>query len=106
MREVVPGKTQESAKADQDLQKLVARAHCWFDDLKTGKAESVSAIAKTEDLPLSEVSRTLPLAFLAPDIVTDILKGDHPIDLTAQKLKRLPSLPHEWEKQRRVLGFV
>ncbi len=106
MRMVVPGKTQDMKAADQDLQKLVARAHCWFEDLKAGKTDSVSAIAKSEDLPLSEVSRTLPLAFLAPDIVADILKGEHPVDLTAQKLKRLKNLPHEWQEQRRVLGFV
>ena len=106
MRVIVPGKTQETMKVDQDLQKLVARAHCWFDDLKTGKAGSVSAIAKSEDLPLSEVSRTLPLAFLAPDIVEDILNGGHPVDLTPQKLKRLKNLSLDWNEQRRVLGFI
>jgi DNA invertase Pin-like site-specific DNA recombinase len=106
MRMVVPGKTQEIKESDQELQKLIARAHCWFEDLRVGKAKSVSAIAKAEDLPLSEVSRTLPLAFLAPDIVADILEGKHPVDLTVQKLKRLPNLPLVWQEQRRVLGFV
>jgi len=106
MRMIVPGKAQETTRADHDLQKLVAKAHYWFEDLKAGKAKSVSAIAKSEDLPVSEVSRTLPLAFLAPDIVTAILEGEHPVDLTAQKFKRLPNLPFEWEEQRHVLGFV
>jgi len=106
MRMVVTVKTQETTEADQELQKLVAKAHYWFEDLKTGKAKSVSAIAQSEGLPISEVSRTLPLAFLAPDIVTAILDDEHPVDLTAQKLKRLKDLPHDWEEQRRVLGFV
>jgi len=106
MRIVVPDKTEKTKEADREIQKLVAKAHYWFEDLKAGKAESVSAIARTEGLPLSEVSRTLPLAFLAPDIVEDILSGEHPIDLTVQKLKRLKNLPHEWEDQRRVLGFI
>lgn len=106
MRIVVPGKTQETNETDQELQKLVAKAHCWFEDLKSGKAETVSAIAKSEGLPISEVSRILPLAFLAPDIVTAIINGEQPVDLTSQKLRRLPNLPREWEEQRRILGFV
>ena len=56
-------------------------------------------------LPASEVSRILPLAFLAPDIVRAILAGDQPVTLTAERLKRLPSLPLDWRAQRRLLGF-
>lgn len=62
-------------------------------------------LPKEVALPSSEVSRILPLAFLAPDIVRAILVGEQPVTLTAERLKRLPSLPFDWRAQRRLLGF-
>jgi len=53
-----------------------------------------------------DVSRFLPLAFLAPDIVEAILRGEQPVSLTAEKLKRLRNLPKSWEEQRELLGFT
>ncbi|MFC4349198.1 recombinase family protein [Kordiimonas lipolytica] len=106
MRLVIPGQKSESKPTDETLVKLVARAHCWFEDLKTGKVEKVRDIAEREQVHPADVSRILPLAFLAPDIVTAILHGEQPVDLTPQKLKRLKDLPLDWQDQRRVLGFV
>jgi hypothetical protein len=51
------------------------------------------------------VSRILPLAFLAPDIVEAILDGRQPPELTAARLKRMRDLPLDWQQQRRYLGF-
>lgn len=65
----------------------------------------MDAVAKAVSLPASEVSRILPLAFLAPDIVRAILAGDQPVTLTAERLKRVPSLPCDWTAQRLMLGF-
>jgi hypothetical protein len=47
----------------------------------------------------------LPLAFLAPDITKSILTGTQPIDLTAERLKRIGKLPACWNEQRRVLSM-
>ena len=53
-----------------------------------------------------DVSRTLPLAFLAPSIVSDIIRGQHPVDLTADTLRRKTAhLPLDWNEQRPFLGF-
>jgi len=44
-----------------------------------------------------DVSRTLPLAFLAPSLVHDIIKGQHPVDLTPRDVRRKASrLPLDW----------
>ncbi len=102
----MPGKQADAKPVDKTLIKLVARAHCWFEDLKTGKVNQVRDIAKREKMYPADVSRILPLAFLAPDIVTAILTGEQPVDLTPQKLKRLKDLPLDWQDQRHVLGFV
>ena len=71
------GKT-STANADTNLPHLVAKARRWLDDLSSGNIASVNAIAERENLPASEVSRRLPLAFLSPTIVSAILRGEHP----------------------------
>ena len=52
------------------------------------------------------VERLARLGFLAPDIVSAILKGRQPKALTARKLLRAPNLPISWNEQRRLLGFA
>ena len=88
-----------------NLIKLVARSIDWFERLKSGEICSLEEIAKQERMSASDVSRYLPLAFLAPDIVESIANGRQPIELTVQHLKRLSPLPIHWDEQRRLLGF-
>ncbi|MGE0665789.1 MAG: recombinase family protein [Sphingomonadales bacterium] len=90
---------------DKALMEVIAQAHCWMQQLVSGKAKTIRDIASRDAVDESDVSRFLPLAFLAPDIVEAILAGKQPSDLTAEKLKRIRSLPHAWDDQRRLLGF-
>lgn len=52
------------------------------------------------------MSRVLPLAFLAPDIVEAIIDGQQPVELTVTALRRGPELPASWDAQRRMPGFA
>jgi len=52
------------------------------------------------------LERLARLGFLAPDIISAILKGQQPKALTARKLLRVPNLPISWKEQRRLLGFA
>lgn len=90
---------------DEALIKTISNAHRWMQQLQSGEVATVVDIAKTETLDDGEVSRVLPLAFLAPDIVEAILEGRQPLNLTARDLKRLKPLPISWAYQRQVLGF-
>jgi hypothetical protein len=83
----------------------VTSASRWFEELKRGTAQSIKDIAARHRVDKGDVSRILPLAFLAPDIVEAILDGRQPVELTAYRLKRLRHLPHLWSEQRRLLGF-
>jgi len=94
-----------SSPPDAKLVTVIADAHRWIDDLAAGRASSVRDLARRNDQDAGEVSRILPLAFLAPDIVEAILEGREPIDLTPRKLKRIGTLPCRWDDQRRSLGF-
>src|SRR5439155_1322324 len=90
---------------DKNLVEAISQAHVWLKQLSTGAAKSAAEIAVHAGIDDGEVSRILPLAFLAPDIVEAILDGRQPATLTARYLKRLKPVPSSWSEQRRALGF-
>ena len=63
-------------------------------------------LANGHGVDRGNVSKTLPLAFLAPDIVQDIFDGRQPLELTASRLKRIGELPASWAAQRQLLGLA
>ena len=88
-------------RVDPALFKLVSDAYRCFEDLRTGGAATIAETAKREGVQVAHVSRTVPLAFLAPDIVEMILKGGNQPTLTADRLnERRKPLPMEWTRQR------
>jgi len=91
---------------DHHLIMLIARAHLWLGKLTDGTATSIGDLATQQNEDQSEISRFLPLAFLAPDIIDSILAGTHPVDLTVQKLRDTSTLPNTWNEQREMLGFA
>ncbi len=90
---------------DQNLIMTVANAHRWLHLLTNGDVTSIDELATNENIDRNEVSRFLPLAFLAPDIVQKILDGRQPVDLTIRKLRNIEALPMNWASQHDVLGF-
>ena len=103
---VVGGDAEPVSNPDTALIALIAKAHRWCDQMTDGSTASITELAVRENEDRNEISRHLPLAFLAPDIVEKILKGIQPVDLTVEKLRRLGSLPYRWDEQRAVLGFT
>ncbi len=104
-RIIVEGTSQNSHCIEANLVRLIAQAHHFMDCLTSGNASSISQLANQTGTNASDISRILPLAFLAPDITRGILEGNQPPELTARFLKRIPDLPLNWEKQRERLGF-
>ncbi len=92
-------------RPDQKLIALVAKAFLYMDDLAEGRAATVRELARQNKINEADVSQTLPLAFLAPDIIESILSGRQPLELRAHRLKRISAFPFSWEEQRRLLGF-
>ena len=90
---------------DLKLVAVVAKAHEWFGRLRSGKTVSVQAIATEEKVDRSYARPVIYLAFLAPDIVQRIMKGDHPPSLNATRLIRMTPLPMAWDEQRALLGL-
>ena len=102
---IIGDRAEQPTFTDDALIKIISNAHRWMQQLQSGAAATVVEIAIAETLDDGEISRVLPLAFLAPDIVEAILEGRQPLNLTARDLKRLKPLPTSWANQRQVLGF-
>jgi site-specific DNA recombinase len=106
LRLVINGGARASCKTDQSLLRAVARAHCWYDDLVSGRCGSMVEIAKSNGVGKQYVSRLIRLAFLAPEMVERVVAGRQPPELTAQALRTGRfDIPVSWAAQRRALGF-
>jgi hypothetical protein len=84
---------------------MIGNARCWFDRLVSGEVTTIRDLAHRENLSETEITRVLPLAFLAPDIVEAILAGRQPVEMTATSLRRDTNLPTDWSAQRCLLGL-
>lgn len=67
----------------------------------------MQAIAQQEQIRSSSyVTRVIYLAFMAPDIVQRIVRGEQPVELTADRLIRMGPLPDAWADRRAQLGMA
>jgi hypothetical protein len=90
---------------DLALLKSIARAYRWFDELVSGKAKSLNAIAAREGVTRHFVGAIVRLAFLAPEIVELIAQGKQPPELSAELLTKRTNLPIDWDDQKRLLDI-
>jgi hypothetical protein len=98
--------TAPPSHVDQKLLKTVARAYRWADELLSGRAPSVGAIARRERVSDRYVWRLIRVGFLAPTIVEAIVDGRQPEDLTASALTQRLDLPALWQAQEQALGLA
>lgn len=89
-----------AAKLDRALVRAVVVARTWAAQLERGEVESIKALAQREQLCNHYTTRLLPLAYLAPDIVAQILEGRQPRAVSLGALTAAP-LPGDWDEQRR-----
>ena len=96
----------EPAAPDTGLVRLLIRANAIRDQLLDDRSLTFEDIAKSEGIVPSYVTRLFRLTILAPDIVSAILQGRHPPELTARRLMDDTRLPLDWNEQRQALGFA
>src|SRR5437660_8577614 len=80
----------------------IAKARQWIDDLAHGRAANFALIARREGKVERHIRLLAPLAFVSPRIVSALLDGTAPADLTLTKLAR--ALPYCWAEQERRVG--
>jgi DNA invertase Pin-like site-specific DNA recombinase len=103
---VIGGLEHKATNINQPLLKLIAKAHQLRVELESNEATSIKAFAQDNQLDHADAKNLIPLSYLAPSIIEDILEGHQPSDLTVTKLKQLaPRLPLIWSEQRQLLGY-
>ncbi len=85
------------------IQEALAKALTWNDELMSGKVSSMNQLAKREGVTQRYIAHLLKLAYLAPDIMQAIARGDIPSAVSLGRLKK--GFPLDWQEQRKVLGF-
>ena len=85
------------------IQQAVIKALTWNQALITGSAQSLTALARENNVTQRYVAHLIKLAFLSPDIIQAILRGEVTADLSLDRLKK--GFPLDWEAQRKALGF-
>ena len=91
-----PTAHQDSVKA---LQVALLKVLKWNQTLMNGDAETLVELAKRDKVNPRYVNYLLPLAYLAPDIMSSIVKGNIPSTFTLETLKK--GLPIDWQDQRK-----
>ncbi len=88
-----------------DLQEeLEQKILIWNQTLVTGQVATMKELAKQEKVTQRYIAHLIKLAFLAPDIMKAIIKGDIPSTLSLDRLKK--GIPIDWNEQRKILGFT
>lgn len=97
---VPPADEPKARESDPILLRLIAHAFA-AQDLLLREIKS-PMISGYSDRHLQQLTR---LSYLAPDIISAIIDGSQPVDLTGRKLLRMGNLPLSWPEQRAALGF-
>ena len=92
-------------RKDESVLKSRIKAQEWLARLTSGRSDSIATIASEEHVSRGYVTRLIPLALMAPDLVQRIARGEHGPEFNAAKLMRLMPLPQDWGEQRAMLGF-
>lgn len=98
-----PGAHPIRAEARARLIAAIARARQWVAELTADPQATTATIAAREKLSERSVRMTLPLAFLAPDLVRASVDGTLPFGTGVMALAELPM---DWEEQVRVVATV
>lgn len=104
-RMILTDNSRPARNPDDALVDLIARAHHYLQQITRHPGITLTDVAKTNSTDVSEISRLLPLAFLAPTIVEAIATGKQPVELTTQKLSRVNNMPPPWAEQIHMLGM-
>ena len=96
----------DQTMADPGLLRIVARAHDIQERLMQNSDLTVHVIA-SQERSLRKLCLSPPTSsHVGADIITAIVNGKNPPQLTAKRLMRLtPQIPVDWAEQRKLLGF-
>ncbi len=90
--------------AKEPLPKAIIMAHQYPGMLESGKYATVLELAQKLKLDRSYVARTLNLVNLAPAVISVIMEGKAPENLTIARLHQ--GFPDNWQEQKQAFGMA
>ncbi len=90
-------------EVDQTLIRNIVKAMEWYDAVKNSK--TFAKIAAQAGVSTDRVRSVIGLAFLAPDIIEQIVSGKLPLHMTSDFLIKT-GIPSDWNAQREMLASV
>ena len=105
MKIIIDGVVPNEDNKNSALIKMVANAYLLKTELESGAVKSIKEFAAKYRLDHGDSKNLVPLGYLAPTIVEDIIEGRQPDELNARNLKNMPHLPIIWTEQRQFLAF-
>ena len=95
---------QNGKTPDAVVVKAIARASVWFEQLTTGKWQSMAEIAVRENITDNYVSNLIHLAWLSPDLVGRVLEGDSEATALAKAAMLTRKSEVLWRQDRKDRG--
>jgi site-specific DNA recombinase len=80
----------------------IARGRQWLNDVVSGRVTTVVDLGARENCSVRQVSMTISLAFLAPNLVKAAVEGRLPRGVGIERLRDPPT---EWSRQFEALGL-
>lgn len=93
-------------KPDRSLLRLIGQAHRFREMLLRGDGSTMAELAEEAGVTPSWFSRIVRLGFLSPRVVTAIVDGTQPLELSADRLLKAGPASSAWSEQLATYGFV
>ena len=81
----------------------ISKARGWIEDIRLSRIASFAEIAKREGQGERHIRLLAPLAFVSPRIISAVVDGTAPANLTVTGLAKV--LPYSWAEQERSIGL-
>jgi site-specific DNA recombinase len=88
---------------DRKLIANIAAARSWHDRIKSGK--TYAEISDEDGIPADRIQQAIHYAFIAPDVIRQVLKGHQPLGFTSKWIFRHP-LPMDWAEQPTLIATL
>ena len=101
------GATPEDIRPDRAERRLrlitaIARARRWLDEIVSGSITDAAQLARREQCTMRQITLTLSLAFLAPQLVKAAVEGRLPRGINIERLRDPDA---DWSRQLQDLGL-
>ena len=88
---------------DEALIQNIAKANLWYGLVKRG--QTFKQIAQSQNTSSDRIQKMIGLAFLAPDLLRQVMEGKQPLGFTSDWAMRC-SIPSDWTEQRALFATL